>query len=418
MNAKLAVLVRLALLVGITFLSTPAAHAANASDWRQFRGPGGLGVSADQGLPLNWGPTQNIAWKVALPGPGASSPIVVGSRVIVTCHSGPLDAVSRQVLCFNRADGKLLWTAEVPSKLPEGRISRGDHGYASSTPATDGERLYAFFGKSGVFALDLNGRRLWHADVGEQLHEWGSAASPVLFQNLVIINASTESGSLVALDRQIGRELWRAGGIKEAWNTPLLMPVNGATELVVAIPQKVLAFDPATGKQLWSCATGIGWYMVPSVVAHEGVVYGTGGRSGDVLAVRAGGRGDVTATHKLWAGKKGSNVSSPVYHAGHLYWMNDNTGVAHCVNAKTGEFVYSERVPQSGEVYSAAVLAEGRLYYLGRSGRTFVLAAKPAFEVLATNDLETRGLFNSSPAVAGGRFYIRSDKFLYCIGTK
>jgi hypothetical protein len=418
MKAKREVLVRLSLLAGVVCLSANAPHAAIASDWRQFRGPGGLGVSADHSVPLNWGPTQNIVWKVALPGQGASSPIVVGGRVIVTCHSGPLDQVKRQILCFNRADGRLLWKAEVPSKLPEGRISRGDHGYASSTPATDGERLYAFFGKSGVFAFDLNGRQLWHADVGEQLHEWGSAASPVLFQNLVIINASTESGSLVALDRQTGREVWQAGGIKEAWNTPLLVPVNGATELIVPIPQKILAFDPVTGQQLWSCATGIGWYMVPSAVAHAGVVYCTGGRSGDVLAVRAGGRGDVTATHKLWAGKRGSNVSSPIYHDGHLYWMNDSTGVAHSVNARTGEFVYSERVPQSDEVYSAAVLAEARLYYLGRSGRTFVLAAKPVFELLAANDLETRGLFNTSPAVAGGHFYIRSDKFLYCIGTK
>jgi outer membrane protein assembly factor BamB len=408
---------RVAWVAGIMLFSTQSASPLRAADWPQFRGPGGLGVSADQGLPLNWGPTQNIAWKVALPGKGASSPIVVGSRVIVTCHSGTVDQVSRQILCFNRADGALLWSTDVPSKLPEGRISRGDHGYASSTPAADDQRIYAFFGKSGVFAFDFHGRQLWHADVGEQLHEWGSAASPVLFGDLVIVNASTESGSLVALDRRTGREVWRTGGIQEAWNTPLLVPVNGGTELIVSIPQQILAFDPASGRQLWNCATGIRWYMVPSAVAHDGVVYCTGGRSGDVLAVRAGGRGDVTATHKLWTGKKGSNVSSPIYHAGHLYWMNDSTGIANCVNARTGESVYSERIPRADEVYSAAVLAEGRLYYLSRSGRTFVLAAKPDFELLATSDLETSGLFNSSPAVAGSRFYIRSDQFLHGIGT-
>ncbi len=163
MRATLAFLVALSLVAGFTSLPTQSAHSATAGDWRQFRGPAGLGVSADHGVPL--------------------------------------DQVKRQILCFNRADGKLLWSADVPSKLPEGRISRGDHGCASSTPVTDGERLYAFFGKSGVLAFDLNGRQLWQADVGEQLHEWGSAASPVLFKNLVIINASTESGSLVALDR-------------------------------------------------------------------------------------------------------------------------------------------------------------------------------------------------------------------------
>ena len=417
MKPTFASLVRLSLLAGLLEHSVMGAATETDSDWRQFRGPQGLGISADRGLPLNWGPAQNIVWKVALPGKGASSPVVVGSRVIVTTHSGAIDQVRRQVLCFNRTDGKTLWSADVPSKLPEGRISRGDHGYASSTPATDGERIYAFFGKSGVFAFDLNGRQLWHSDVGEQLHEWGCAASPVLYRDLVIINASTESGSLVALDRRSGREVWRVGGIKEAWNTPLVVSVEGNAELIVSIPQKILAFDPATGKPLWTCATGIAWYMVPSMVAHDGVIYCTGGRSGDVLAVRAGGRGDVTTTHKLWAGKKGSNVSSPIIHGGHLYWMNDNTGVAHCVRAATGEFIYSERIPRVDEVYSAAVLAEGRLYYLGRSGRTAVIAAKPAFELLATNELEVRGLFNSSPAVAGGRFFIRSDQSLYCIGT-
>jgi outer membrane protein assembly factor BamB len=248
---------RAACLTGIMLFAIPFATPLGATDWPQFRGPGGLGVSADKGVPVSWDLTENIVWKVALPGKGTSSPIVVGPRVIVTCYSGALDQVSRQVLCFNRADGKLLWSTDVPSKLPEGRISRGDHGYASSTPVADGERIYVFFGKSGVFAFDFNGRQLWRADVGEQLHEWGSAASPVLFGDLVIINASTESGSLVALDRRTGREVWRAGGISEAWNTPLLVPVNGGTELIVSIPQQILAFDPATGRQLWNCATGI-----------------------------------------------------------------------------------------------------------------------------------------------------------------
>jgi len=239
----------------------------------------------------------------------------------------------------------------------------------------------------------------------------------VLFGDLVIINASTESESLVALDRKTGREIWRAAGIREAWNTPLLVNISSGTELIVPIPQQILAFDPATGRQLWSCATGIAWYMVPSVVANDGVVYCTGGRSGDVLAVRAGGRGDVTSTHRIWTGKKGSNVSSPVYHQGHLYWMNDTLGIAYCAQARTGELVYSERIERADEIYAAAVLAEGRLYYLGRGGRTYVLAAKPAFEPLAANDLEPGGRFNSSPAVAGGQLFIRSDRFLYCIGS-
>lgn len=400
-------------------LMTAGAAEPGPTDWPQFRGPGGLGVSAARGVPIRWGPTQQMAWKAELPGKGASSPIVVGGRVIVTCYRGTLDNVQRQVLCFDQTNGSLLWSTDIPSKLPEGRISRSDHGYASSTPACDGERLYAYFGKSGVFALDLGtGRRLWQAEVGSGLHEWGSAASPVLFGDWVIVNACVESGCLVALDQRTGREVWRAGGLSEAWNTPLLVPVHGRTDLVVAIPQQILGFDPATGQRRWTCATGIGWYMVPSLVAHEGVVFCMGGRSGDVLAVRAGGRGDVTSTHRLWTGKKGgSNVSSPVYHQGHLYWVNDSSGIAYCVQAKTGEFLYSQRLPGAGEVYSAAVLAEGRLYYLDRDGRTYVLAARPEFGLLAINDLEPRGRFNSSPAVADGHLFIRSDRFLYGIGS-
>jgi outer membrane protein assembly factor BamB len=405
---------RLLAIAGI--LSMLPGWAAGQSHWPQFRGPGGLGVSQDKGVPLTWSPTQNIVWKTELPGKGTSSPIIVGDRVILTCYSGTIDQVARQLLCISRKDGRIVWATDVPSQLPEARIGRGDHGYASSTPAADDQRIYAFFGKSGAFAFDFNGRQLWHADVGSRLHEWGSAASPVLWGDLVIINASVESDSLVALDRRTGREVWRTAGVKEAWNTPLPVQVGGRTELIVPVPQKILAFDPATGQQLWSCNTGIGWYMVPSVVAHDGVVYCTGGRSGDVLAVRAGGRGDVTSTHRLWTGKRGSNVSSPVYHAGHLYWMNDTAGIAYCADAKTGELLYSERIERAGEVYSAAVLADGRIYYLGRGGRTYVLAAKPSFEQLATNELEPRGLFNSSPAIAGGRLFVRSDRFLYCIG--
>ena len=161
------------------------------------------------------------------------------------------------------------------------------------------------------------------------LHGWGSATSPVLYKDLVIINASVESESLYGLDRKSGREVWRARGIRESWNTPILVETaSGETELVVAIMGKILGFNPATGKELWSCETNINWYMAPSMVAHNDVVYSVGGRTGGALAVRVGGRGDVTATHRLWTGRKGSNVTSPVYHQDHLYWMHENLGIA------------------------------------------------------------------------------------------
>jgi outer membrane protein assembly factor BamB len=415
----------LLLLVG-SVVTLPAVRA----DWPQFRGPGGQGVSPERRLPVTWSKDQNVLWKSELPGAGASSPVVLGGRIFLTSYSGygvpgqrggDPSQLKRHVVCLDRASGKLLWAREVESKLPEQPTIREGHGYASSTPAADAERVYAFFGKSGVVALDHNGKQLWHADVGSKLNGWGTAASPVLVGDLVIVNASVESESLVALDRKTGQERWRARGIRESWNTPILVtPPGGKPELIVAIMGKVLGFEPDSGKPLWSCATDIGWYMAPSMVAHEGVVYCIGGRSGKVLAlaVRAGGRGDVTRTHRLWTGPKGSNVSSPVYHDGYLYWANDSAETVYCAEAKTGRIVYEQRLGRAGQFYASPVLADGKLYYLGRTGRTFVLAAGPRFEVLAVNDLGERAMFNASPAVVDGRLLVRSDRFLYCIGAK
>lgn len=400
-----------------------------AHDWPQFRGPGGLGASTATGVPSTWSQTENIVWKTELPGPGTSSPVILGDKIFLTCYTGynvpgqgrgEMNQLKLHLLCLDRISGKVLWTTDIAPSLPEQATIRDDHGYASSTPATDGERIYAFFGKTGVFAFDLAGKQLWRTDVGSRVHDWGSAASPVLHKDLVIINASVESESLVALDKKTGKEMWRANGVGEAWNTPLLVPLkNGATELVVGIPRRVLGFDPATGKQLWSCANDITWYIVPSLVAREDTVWCIGGRSGTAAAaMRAGGRGDVTATHQLWTSTKGSNVSSPIIHDGHLYWMSDTLGIAYCADAMTGKIIYEERLQGAGQVYASPLLADGKLFYVTRDGRTFVLAARPQFEKLAVNDLRDRSTFNASPAVFGDRLYLRSDKYLYCIGRK
>ena len=403
------------------------AQSRPASDWAQFRGPGGQGVSPADGLPVTWSASQNLAWKVALPGPGGSSPIVFGGHIYVTCYSGyavpgsadgDLSALQRHVVCLDRADGTVLWKKDVPAAQPEQAKVR-DHGYASSTPLADGQRLYVFFGKSGVFAFDHSGKQLWQADVGAKTHGWGSAASPVPHKEFVIINASVESESLVALHKDTGKEIWRAPGIKESWNTPILVPVGGGKqELVVAVYGKVLGFDPDTGDQLWSCSTGIGWYMVPSLVHHQGIVYCIGGRTGGSLAVRAGGRGDVSRSHRVWTLSKGSNVPSPVFHDGHLYWLHENLGILYCVNAATGSVVYEERLANAGQFYGSPMLADGKLYAFTRRGAGFVLAAQPRFEHLARNELVDRSSFDASPSVDGKRLLVRSDKFLYCLETR
>lgn len=402
---------------------------ARSADWPQFRGPAGTGISPEKGLPAKWSAKENVAWKTDLPGPGSSSPVTLGDRIYLTCYSGynvpgkpqgqPED-LRRHLVVLDRKTGRVRQDTPVAAKLPEQPSIRDAHGYASSTPAVDAERVYCFFGKSGVFAFDHAGKQLWHADVGEKLHNWGSAASPVLHDDLVFVNASVESETLFAFDKKTGKERWKAQGIKQSWNTPVLVtPKDGKPELVVAIQGKVLGFDPATGAALWSCATDITWYMVPSLSVSDGVVYCIGGRSGvAALAVRAGGKGDVTKTHRLWTGRNGSNVSSPVFRDAHLYWMNEVSGKAFCAKADSGEIVYEEQVPRIGQIYASALMADGRIYYQTRTGQTIVVAAKPTFEHLATNDLRDGSLFHATPVADDGRLLVRSDKALYCLGMK
>jgi outer membrane protein assembly factor BamB len=410
--------------------SAPAQFASakvtgSTKDWPYFRGPTGMGTSTATGLPITWSLDENIAWKTELPGAGASSPVTFGDRIYLTSYTGyfvpgneegSLDDLKRHLIALNRADGSIVWDKPVAAKLPEESKIR-DHGFAANTPAVDDERIYVFFGKTGVFAFDHSGTQLWQADVGEKTNGWGTSASPVLYKDLVFINASVESESLVALDRKTGKEKWRAGGVREAWNTPVVVTAkSGREELIVATQGKILAFNPETGAPLWSCKTDIGWYMVPSVVAHEGIIYALGGRSGVVgLAVRAGGDGDVTESHRLWTSTKGSNVSSPIYLDGHVYWANEQ-GIAFCAKADSGDVVYQQRLERAGQIYASALLADGKLYYVSRDGRTFVIAAKPEFEQLALNELRDRTVFNSGPVVDGSRLLIRSDKYLYCIG--
>jgi len=416
-----------AILLVTCAVSTELTSAAESDDWPCFRGPSGMGVSGATGLPLTWDTSDNVVWKTALPGPGASSPITYGDHIYLTCYTGyfipgesggSLEQLKRHLIALRRDTGAIVWNQAISAKLPEEESIR-DHGYAANTPAADADRVYAFFGKTGVFAFDHEGNQLWQADVGSKTSGWGTAASPLLYKNMVIVNASVESELLVALDRETGREKWRASGIRESWNTPIVVTADsGRKELIVARAGDVLAFDPETGESLWSCKTDITWYMVPTAVAADGVIYYLGGRSGVAAgAVRAGGSGDVTTSHRLWTSKAGSNVTSPIYLDGHLYWMSEKLGIAYCAKAGTGELVYEKRLNRFGQVYASPVLVDERLYYFDRYGSAVVLAAKPEFEQLAVNRIEgDRTRFDGSPAVDGKRLLIRSGKFLYCLG--
>jgi outer membrane protein assembly factor BamB len=417
-----------ALLVSLTLFKAPA---ATASDWPQFRGPGAQGKSDAKGFPLTWGDEKNVVWKAALPGPGASSAIIIGNKIFITCFTGfgtssrepgDITNLKRHLLRLDPADGKIVWDTPVPAELPEQERIRENHGYASSTPAADNERVYTFFGKTGVFAFDHNGKQLWHTKVGDKLNGWGSATSPVLYKDFVIVNASIESDSLVALDKKTGKEVWRAGGVTESWHAPAFVTApGGKTEIVMGKNGRVLGFDADSGAALWNAKTGIPWYMCPTPVAADGIVYTIGGRTPNgALAIRAGGRGDVTTNNVVWKLGKGSNVPSPILHEGHLYFAHENLGILYCVNAKNGEVVYEERLePNPGQFYASPILADGRIYYTARGGRTVVIAAGPKFQRLGENNLENnRGVFNASASIMGNRILLRSNRALYCLGEK
>jgi len=411
---------------------------ASAAEWPQFRGPGGTGVG-ESSVPTTWSDTQHLRWKTPLPGPGSSSPIVQGDRVFVTCYSGAggqgeraagSAKLVRHLVCVHKTDGGVLWQRDLAAELPEDAYEGflTEHGYASSTPVTDaGGTVFSFFGKSGVVALSWEGKQLWQTAVGKESsnRRWGSAASLVLQGDNVIVNAAEESQSIRALDRKTGQQSWKAEGaaLELAYGTPGLVSLDdGSQELVIAVPGEVWGMDPASGKMLWHADMGLTGNVSPSVIVDGTTIYVFGGfRSSGSLAIRAGGRGDVSRSHVLWTSRNSSYVATPLLHEGHLYWIDDR-GQAFCAAAATGELVYRERVEgmaQGGRpVYASPVLSAGRLYVVSRWSGTFVLPAAPRYEILAQNRFESDDSdFSGTPAISDGDIFLRSGQFLYCVGT-
>lgn len=392
-----------------------------AADWPGFRGTGGIGISADMKIPTSWNDTTNLKWKLALPGKGFSSPIIVGNRVLVTCYSGDVGSLKRHLVCVDRRQGKVLWKKAVASAVREtGGASFGtQHGFASHTPVSDGERVYVLFGKTGVLAFDLEGKQAWAASVGTEVSRFGSAASPIVYKNLLIVTASAESKSVRAFDRKTGKEVWKtdAASLDRSYATPVIAKnALGRDEMLLSVTYETWSLDPATGELNWYAGTEVDTNACPSIVVHENVAYVIGGRSpGGRAAIRLGGKDDVSKTHVLWSKTGGSYVASPVFHKGHLYWLNDR-GIAFCVDAKTGEDVLRKRV--GGQFYASMLLLNNRLVAVSRFGGTRVLEASPKMTQVALNKLSDTSDFSGSPAIADGQMILRSDKFLYCIEGK
>jgi outer membrane protein assembly factor BamB len=395
---------------------------APADDWPGWRGPTRDGHSAETDLPLKWSPTENVRWKTPLPDAGNSSPVVWKDRVFVT--QALEKEARRAVLCFDRADGRLLWQKEV--RFDGQEPTHATNPYCSATPVTDGERVIASHGSAGMVCYDFAGKELWRKDVGPMIHVWGNASSPILSGDLAILWCGPgERQVLLAVDKATGRTVWEheepGGNVGKdsktwagSWTTPIIVTVGDHDELILPVPERVKGFDPKTGRELWSCGSLGKLVYASPVVSADGVVVAMSGYGGPALAVRAGGSGDVTETHRLWrhTARIPQRVGSPVIVGGHAYLLSEN-GLAQCFELATGNDVWGkERI--SGASWGSFVAAGDRLYVTNQKGETLVLAAGPGFKELARNPLGERTL--ASPAVSNGEIFIRTYKHLWCIG--
>jgi outer membrane protein assembly factor BamB len=395
---------------------------ALADNWPTWRGPDGDGHCVEKGLPAHWTRTENVRWKVPLPEGGNSTPVVWKDRVFLTqaTRKGGL----RAVLCLARADGKLLWKKETPYEEIE--PTHATNPYCSASPVTDGERVVASLGSAGMVCYDFAGNELWRKDLGKLHHIWGNASSPVLYGDLAILWCGPgERQFLLAVDKRTGKTAWEhhepGGNFGKdssrwvgSWCTPIVVRVDGHDELILGVPEKVKGFDPKTGKELWSCS-GLGKLVYASPVYADGVVVAMSGFHGPDLAVRAGGKGDVTRTHRLWhhTRQNPQRIGSPVIVGEHAFLVNEN-GTAQCFELKTGKEIWTN-ARLGGTFWGSLVAADGKLYVTSMAGDAFVLAAEPRFRALARNPLGERVL--ASVAIADGDLFIRSYKHLWCIGA-
>lgn len=404
-------------------------HHAIAENWPMWRGANGDGTCAESGLPETWSTTENVLWKTPLPERGNSTPVVWGGKVFVT------QAIEKEgkrlLLCFDKTTGKKLWEAGTLYREPE--LTHGTNPYCSASPATDGERVIVFFASAGVFCYDFNGRELWkRTDLGKQHHIWGNGTSPVIAGNRVFLNFGPgENTVLYAFDKKTGKTIWQhkepggasgEGGNKQwlgSWSDPLLRKAGTHVELLMSYPGRACAFDPISGKELWTCA-GLTALVYNSPLYADGMMIAMSGYGGAALAVRTGGSGDVTQSHRVWhLPRVQQRIGSGVIRGGHHYILTDG-GIVECRDIKTGEIVFNERLKgpgPTGQNWSSLVLsADGKCYAANQGGDCFVFKAQPHFELLATNSLGERII--GSIAVSDGRLYIRGHRNLWCIGSK
>jgi outer membrane protein assembly factor BamB len=385
-----------------------------AQYWARWRGPSGQGLVTDAGYPDSWSDTENVRWKVPVPGSGNSSPIVWGDRIVfTTAYDG---GARLSVLAYSRRDGTKLWETFAP----DGRQGRhhDKNGHASATPATDGERIYVSFGHRGLLALDMDGELQWHRDLGSIDNYHGPAGSPLLYRDRIILyQDQSRDAFIAAFDARTGETRWETPrSASVGWGTPIAVRVGDHDEIIVNSQSRVTAYDPDTGGELWSCG-GTTFEVIPTPVVGYGMVFCSSGRAGPTLAIRPGGSGDVTDTHVEWTSPRGSPfVPSPILYDDQLYMVNDMQSIATSFDARSGRLMWQGRLGTARrEGFSASPVAfDGKVFFTNDDGETFVLRAGPEFEILHVNRIGEPTL--ATPALVDGTWYIRTTSSLFAIG--
>jgi outer membrane protein assembly factor BamB len=417
---------------------------AAAADWPQWRGADGSGVSHETNLPEEWSETRNVRWKTPVPGKGHSSPVIAGRKVFLTTavegevvpgakavthlidgkewkHPDSVGADRKhafKVIALDRDTGKVLWEKTAWEGTPYDDRHRKSS-YAASTPATDGKMVFAYFGAEGLYAYDVNGKLAWKQDVGRiGTVGMGAGASPVLYENLVIIQADEENGKdsyIAAFDKKTGRQVWRAARqVQVSWGTPVIVNTGKRAELIATGTETVIAYDPATGKELWR-TKGVESNAIPSpVFTREMVVLSAGYPAKVAYAVRLGASGEVKEADYLWKYTKGTAyVHSPILYGDYVYLMTDK-GLLTCLDAKTGAVKYEGgRVPVPATFTASPVAFGGQILLTSEDGDTFFVKAGPKHEVIRTNTVGEP--VYSSPAIADGMIFIRGERHLFAI---
>jgi len=402
------------------FLILCAARVAslNALDWPEFRGPTGQGISTRTDLPLTWDATKGVAWKSAIPGAGWSSPSLQGGKIFLTTAVKTGNGLSLRALAVNEKDGRILWNNEVIAHEAGAPNIHGKNSHASPTAIASGDRIYVHFGTLGTACLDLDGKVLWRQTGLKYSPVHGSGGSPILVGDALIFSCDGGSNPfVVALHRDTGKILWKTPRETTAkktfsFSTPLLITVDGKKQVISPGSGAVCAFDPAEGTELWRARYGEGYSVIPRPVFGHGLLFVSSGYDRPVaMAVRPGGKGDVTETHVAWSLTKGAPNTPSMLLAGDELFMVSDGGIGSCLDARTGKTHWQERL---GGNYSASpILADGRIYFLNEEGTTVVVKASKEFVKLAENPLGERAL--STPAAGDGCLYLRTQGNLFKI---